>query len=1174
MLIIKPYGRSLTERQQENVARRRMTLRMPESAVRDISQLAAETPELLLAHWISMIDKIITKPKPNGKASPDQRRLRAGLAKAAWDKLSATRLTADAKEKLHPIWEWKIHPYPASDEKRKNEKTDYLKGRWYVRFAGGADPAKLTDADFKRIAGMIDGHLNELELRKGPSSKPKRASRIAAQAESIARNVHGEREPASREWTDADWTAFFAAGDVAAEIHATAKQETDNKSKQRPNAKPTLSRTHAGKALYAHYAKLFVENGAVLSIDEAKTKQTGLLALHTAIKAAYKSILDRKKVELKHLPRDKVELQTRMGQQAQNRTLAELVRLGKVIHYEASDGATGDSPKNVMSYWPTADTIKNSRFWLSDGQTEIKRNEALVRVWKAVITLASQTLADWSGGTIEIDILLAIAEATVTTFNKTAYEEKCSLLFGVRRDLFNAGDEQAHREILKAALEGWAQLRHNSFHFMGRQGFVDALQTQAGQLPAAGSVVEKAIAELWKLDKAGRVSRLIATLRGVHADYFFDQDQLDQLAGLVLPMPEERLPIPRFNRVPVRAAKVWPRATAHRGDGDVDLGLPAPGKRKELLVPARQCQYTALKLAYERAFPQWMEAQTAATLNRWIKAAVDRATKASKINSNLAQARMAVFGLLADEEKLGDFLDRITAETASEYRVQRGYGHDAEKAQEQAEHLEELRCDVFAQGFAAWLAEQKLDWLCKLDPAAAPPAEPTSDLEKIAPPLEPADADSSQGAWQRHFYFLLHMVPVEDVSKLLHQLRKWQVLETNAKATNATTQKIVKQAQYVLALYLDMHDASQDGGTQISVDAAFRNLFEQPADFDQLFHNLTDLRTDKFVPVRGLREMQRFGVLKVLLPVLKSRKISHSDVEKLAALEAGESKSPIAIAQEARESLHALWVEEENILSDNNKKKYEAALETVTQHRHLAAHVRLVNAVRLFRLVQQVLARLADYAGLWERDMYFVSLALVHQKGEQIGAVFSKAGKHGNYLASGQIVEAVRESTLKADIEKLFGAGFLDNDGTVKIRNTLAHFNMLRKTEPLDLTRLVTDTRALMAYDRKLKNAVSVSIKELLEREGLDLSWRMENHKLEKAQIKSRQATHLGTTCIKEALHGEDFVRMVADVFASSPAAANPSPAPPERTTKSQQKNHQNQGRFRRRARNSGRQNP
>ncbi len=1147
MLIIKPYGRSLTERQQENVARRRMTLRMPESAVRDISQLAAETPELLLAHWISMIDKIITKPKPNGKASPDQRRLRAGLAKAAWDELSSKRLTADAKEKLHPIWEWKIHPYPASDEKRK---TDYLKGRWYVRFAGGADPATLTDADFKRIAGMIDGHLNELELRKGPSSKPKRASRIAAQAESIARNVHGEREPASREWTDADWTAFFSAGDVAKEIYAASKQETDKKSNQRRNAKPTLSRTHAGKALYAHYAKLFVEKGALLTIEQAKTQKPGLLALHTAIKAAYKSILDRKKVELKHLPRDKVELQTRMGQQAQNRTLAELVRLGKVIHYEASDGATGDSPSN----WPTADTINNSRFWLSDGQTEIKRNEALVRVWKQVITFASQTLADWSGGTVENDILLNIDEAAGVNFNNDAFVAKCDLLFGDHSDKFKGGNLEDRKLVLKAALQGWAQLRHNSFHFKGRQGFVDALQPQAGPLPAAGSATDEAIAELWKLDKAGRVSRLIATLRGVHADYFFDQDQLDQLAGLVLPMPEERLPIPRFNRVLVRAAKVWSHARAHWRDGDVELGLPAPGKRKELLVPARQCQYTALKLAYERAFPQWMEAQSAATLNGWIKAAVDRATKASKINSNLAQARMAVFGLLADEEKLGDFLDRITAETASEYRVQRGYGHDAEKAQEQAEHLEELRCDVFAQGFAAWLAEQKLDWLCKLDPAAAPPAEPTSDLEKIAQPLEPADADSSQGAWQRHFYFLLHMVPVEDVSKLLHQLRKWQVLETKAKATkakatNATTQVIVNQAQYVLALYLDMHDASQDGGKQISVDAAFRNLFEQPADFDKLFRNPTDLKADKFVPVRGLREMQRFGVLKVLLPVLTSRKISHSYVEKLAALEAGESSSRIAIAQEARESLHALWVKEKTKFSDDNKMKYEAALETVTQHRHLAAHVRLVNAVRLFRLVQQVLARLADYAGLWERDMYFVSLALVHQKGCKIATTFPGKNDDGNFLENGQIVEAVRGSTLKADIEKLFGAGFLDNGGTVKIRNTLAHFNMLRKTEPLDLTRLVTDTRTLMAYDRKLKNAVSVSIKELLDREGLDLSWRMENHKLEKAQIKSRQATHLGTTCIKEALHGEDFVRMVADVFASSPAAANPSPAPPERTT-------------------------
>ena len=96
--------------------------------------------------------------------------------------------------------------------------------------------------------------------------------------------------------------------------------------------------------------------------------------------------------------------------------------------------------------------------------------------------------------------------------------------------------------------------------------------------------------------------------------------------------------------------------------------------------------------------------------------------------------------------------------------------------------------------------------------------------------------------------------------------------------------------------------------------------------------------------------------------------------------------------------------------------------------------------------------------------------------------------------------------------------------------------------EPLDLTAAVNDARRLMAYDRKLKNAVSRSIIELLARENLDLTWEMKDHELTGAVVKSRQAAHLGGKKITEDLLGPAFVAMAAALFAGTAGEAGGAP--------------------------------
>ena len=303
------------------------------------------------------------------------------------------------------------------------------------------------------------------------------------------------------------------------------------------------------------------------------------------------------------------------------------------------------------------------------------------------------------------------------------------------------------------------------------------------------------------------------------------------------------------------------------------------------------------------------------------------------------------------------------------------------------------------------------------------------DLDKIAPPPDTALPEENT-EWLARLYFLVHLVPVETVSSLRHQLRKWSILEPEPDPD-------IAEVEWLFGLYLDMHDAKFEGGESVAGTEALSNLFESRS----VFHRVCPENGDagSHVPWRGLREMLRFGGSEPrLMPVFQTQAIDTGMVDEIEELEAepdGGGLSSLAEAHGRREQLHEKWVIRKKDFSEADREAYHDALEEVVRHRHLSAHVRLVNHARLHRLTMVVLARLADYAWLWERDLYFATLALVRLHGARPEEVFSQ--KELTNLKDGQIVFALREDrnrgampesrdkqVIKKDLRRLFGEGF------------------------------------------------------------------------------------------------------------------------------------------------------
>ena len=1143
MLIIKPYGRSCTDFEANGKLRRKIRLDKDLGAQRrqpvDVGEFAKTHPELVIAQWISAIDKIAGKPSGGNKPTPEQRGFRQRLGKAALQLLTEKGLLdlSDRKGELEKLWWSKVHPYGKEDTDRVKGRK---RGRWYKRFAGETEPA---EADAAVIVEKIREHLHEREYRIAPKrpSNPERPSkrrgRITARAESIIQSVPpllSQFPDRGCSWSAQDEKDYEKAGNVAARIREAAeKLEKEAKGRNRPSVRD------AAPALYEQYGRLFQDgNGTALHIPEAGEKSPGLFALHCAVKETYTRVLKnhrplktgQRKSVAQVLPADMETLFRLVKAKSANRDLNDLVRLGKFIHYNAG-------PANVVDKWQP--DVARSRYRTTDGQSEIKRTEAFTRVWRNTIALAARTLKDWADpdGNIPGDILLKVGPATGPEFDASAYSRKLPLLFGNRACRFTGEDDAFQRSVLRLALCGWAKLRHSSFHFKERGAFVKALKTDFAGVEA-GPVT--AAHDLWRHDVEGRWNRLIADLRAAHVEHYFDQGRLDALVEAVVTTEPSRSPLPRFRRVLDRAEKAW-RRKPHV------LRLPRPSNRAELEKPGFQCRYVVTKTLYDKAFPEWLERQTAATLNEWIERAEERTTtEARSINKDeSAVARADGLIRLRDGKGIADFVDQLSARTATEFRVQRGYDSDADQARKQSQYLDNLRCDVVGQAFEAYLKDARLTWVLD-DLSDDRPEDKRGYLDKV--PHAAKDSSRDAKDWEAVLYFLIHLVPVDVVGRLLHQLRKWSILERKRSVSGDSSEGHEEAPESdeagsvirILGLYLDMHDAKFEGGVGMAGAKALKDLFETEDAFERVCPEQPGEVKDRYVPWRGLREILRFGGLASLRSVFEKHPITAGEVNKLEAWEAAEEDglSLIAEQQKERERLHEEWSRKKRKFRPEDRKAYRKALAAVVEHRRLAAHVRLNNHARLHNLLMGVLGRLVDYAGLWERDLYFTTLALIDLEGRSPKDAFPEDGLE--HLRNGRIVEAVRKleqtgkdgKAIVDQLKRLFGTDFLHRrDGVVPIRNDLAHFNMLQGSATLDLTEAVNDTRRLMAYDRKLKNAVSQSIIEMLAREGLYLTWDMKDHSLTNARVNVRQAVHLEDQKIKEDLHGEQFVKMVADLF-------------------------------------------
>ena len=1140
MKIIKPYGRSVVEapgaeRKLDLSGRAKQTTKGGTTSLQDIHPFLTRDERFFLGQWVSMLDKLLPKPRA-GNPTPATWKAREAAGKAFVEYWSTHRsdlgLEKESLKRIEAAWQKKVHPYGGQT---KDSPDKARVGRW-LKILGGCGTAE--DCDWAVVAKRVYQHLYHKHFRLDGKQASK--GLIAAKADAIARNrrkysiENGKLKSASaNEQRHLDALAqlgFNVDYDAMREPYRLA--DLVQKWNEATEENATLTRQEAAAILNAHLASFHKdENGNRLP--------SHLWIYHCMVREAMRYQFPKKRRPTPRRPITAGALHHLAVVIELNRRMAFAIRLGKVLHYQRQTGE---------AKLPKPDEVATSHFWTTRGQTEIKQNEAFVRQWLRALALANTTFArllDPQGEQNSDVLMQRTFQEACKKIDDAQFNEQFGLLFGAEHALYK---DIAQRDALLRHLQTFlSQLRHAVFHFKGIDAFNAALDATAIEIGKKNETLQVNIDTYIQRHLHHQRQRIIETLRSAFAEYWLPGEKIRAVLARAMNGKRSLLPLPRFNRLLERAAnkKIQLKQAPF---------LPPANRMRMDSKAGYRTAFILLKLLYERDFGQWLEQQQWRTVQIWVNLSMDAATREAQNifkDDPDVTARVERLRGLNENETLVDYFSYLTGEIASEDMVQKNdnlYASSGDSARAVANYVENLKLDVLIHALKKYLTEARLESLGQDGALSRITEERRIDLDDEADYWKKQSSDGA--VKQQWLYLALHFMPVEAVNHLALQVIKNRVL------TGGEHYDDLHQA---LTLYMDMHDHLVGGTKSLSHDDQLSQFYEDEKVFAEQFGN----NDDELIPVRGLREILRFGNLPVLTDLFKGHAVTRDDVDKLRPFLSVSQRSRqnrITRLQQQREQLHQELVNNKGPRPDD-LKAYQTCNKEIVEYRELKNKVYLHNVKLAHQLMMGALGRLVGFSQLWERDIYFVLLALAFVRGIDVGGAawetVSKKLDKGQILAAldkaTQLGEEEQLKTLATELQQTFGAAY--GDSNRQTRNDLAHFNSLRGGNGVGLTSLLNRTRAMMAYDRKLKNAVTKSIKELFARENLMLSFRMDNnggrHQLVFDKLSAQKICHLTQSVSKaaeqrgknersefkkqyiteEVLHSERFCRIISNLM-------------------------------------------
>lgn len=385
------------------------------------------------------------------------------------------------------------------------------------------------------------------------------------------------------------------------------------------------------------------------------------------------------------------------------------------------------------------------------------------------------------------------------------------------------------------------------------------------------------------------------------------------------------------------------------------------------------------------------------------------------------------------------------------------------------------------------------------------------------------------------FYLLLKLIDHKELTNLRGNLEKYESMNKN---------KIYSgELNIVNLVSLDNNKVRTNFSVEAEDIGKFLKTETLIKDARQL-NNFSERFSDgeNVIKHRSFYNIKKYGILDLLEKIVAKAdlKITKEEIKKYENLQKELEKNDFYKIQE---KIHRKYNQKPNLISKTENEKnfndYEKAIENIQNYTQLKNKIEFNDLNLLQSLLFRILHRLAGYTSLWERDLQF-KLKGEYPEDKYIDEIFNFDNSENKKYKEGSIIfkyvdfliekeEEKSGEILKKNKRNKRRKEIIEKEG-LEIRNYIAHFNYIPDAEK-SILEMLEELRNLLKYDRKLKNAVMKSIKDIFKEYGFivefEISHESNSKKIKLLNVKSEKIKHLKNNKLETTRNSEDLCKLV-----------------------------------------------
>ena len=376
------------------------------------------------------------------------------------------------------------------------------------------------------------------------------------------------------------------------------------------------------------------------------------------------------------------------------------------------------------------------------------------------------------------------------------------------------------------------------------------------------------------------------------------------------------------------------------------------------------------------------------------------------------------------------------------------------------------------------------------------------------------------------FYLLLKLIDYRELTNLRGNLEKYESMNKN--------EIYSEELNIVNLVSLDNNKVRanfnlkpEDIGKFLKTETSIRNI-NQLNNFSEIFAD-----GENVIKHRSFYNIKKYGILDLLEKIVDKAdlKITKEEIKKYENLQNELKRNDFYKIQER---IHKNYNQKPFLIKNNEKdfNDYKKAIENIQNYTQLKNKIEFNDLNLLQSLLFRILHRLAGYTSLWERDLQF-KLKGEYPEDKYIDEIFNFDNSKNEKYKNGAIVFKYVDFLIEKKEGKRARTKKINKKSEEKgleIRNYIAHFNYIPDATK-SILEILEELRNLLKYDRKLKNAVMKSIKDIFKKYGFIIELKIphvnNSEKIEVLNVDSEKIKHLKNNGLVTTRNSEDLCELI-----------------------------------------------